>query len=75
MQKDNSLSFLCNNLRRLRAAHGLTKKQMAEILGISIRSLTLLENNVIPPRLGCQMLFQASGYFGIKAHKLLQSME
>ena len=66
MQTDESFLIFCGNLRRLRSTHELSKKEMAGIPGIGIKSLTLLENNIIPPRLGCELLFRASRYFKIK---------
>ena len=75
MQTDESFLIFCGNLRRLRGTHGLSKKEMAGIPGIGVKSLTLLENNIIPPRLGCELLFRASQYFKIRACDLFRLME
>ena len=75
MQSGECLLLFCGNLRKLRKAHGLSKKKMASILGISVRSLTLLENDVIPPRPGCDMLFRTSQYFKIRVCELFLPME
>lgn len=75
MKQDEYLLILCDNLRRLRRAHGLSKKEMAKILGIGVKSLSLLENNILPPRLGCEMLFRASQHFKIRACELFEPTE
>ena len=75
MQNDKYFLTFCDNLRQLRNAHGLSQKKMAGILGIGVKSLTLLENNIMPPRLGCEMLFHASRYFNIRAYELFLPME
>lgn len=49
--------IFCENLKKLRAKEGLSKKKMAEKLKISLYSLTLLEKGKIPPRLDIQILF------------------
>lgn len=75
MQTDDYPLVFCRNLRNLRKAHGLSKKKMAGILGIGVKSLTLLEHDIIPPRLGCEMLFRASRYFKIKVCELFLPIE
>lgn len=75
MQSDESLLIFCGNLRYLRCRHGLSKREMSRILGIGVKSLTLLENNTVPPRLGCKMLFRASRYFKIRTCDLFRPIE
>jgi transcriptional regulator with XRE-family HTH domain len=75
VQPKEELLILCENLRRLRREYGFSKREMAEILGIGVASLTLLEQDRIPPRLSCAVLFRASRYFRIRAHELFQPME
>ena len=41
--------FFCQNIRRLRMEHKFSQKQMASMLGIGVKSLRLLERNIIPP--------------------------
>ena len=75
MKSEDCILALCGNLRQLRTMHGLSEKEMARIIGISVKSLALLENNRIPPRLGCDFLFRASRHFKIKASELFLPME
>lgn len=66
MTHQDEILMLCNNLRQLRKQHGISKKEMAALLHISVRSLNQLENDFIPPRLRCDFLFYASSHFRIK---------
>ena len=75
MNSNDQFLILCNNLRQLRRKHGLSKKKMASILGIGVGSLTFLENDTIPSRLGCGFLFSASRYFGIRACDLFLPLD
>jgi len=75
MSTDNDLLTLCRNIRYLRQKHKLTKAQMAEILGISKYSLSLLEKDICPPRLEYTMLITASRYFKIPIYWLFLPLE
>ena len=55
----------CENVKYLRAKYKLTKKEMSNILGISVRSLNLIEQEIIPPRLRCDIIFNLYDKFGI----------
>lgn len=57
-------NFVCN-IKWLRRQHGLTRKQMAEILKIGIWSMDKLEKGEIPPQLSIDVFFAVQKYFGI----------
>lgn len=40
----------CSNIRYLRKTHGLTQAQMADIMGVGISTVRLLENGTLPKR-------------------------
>ncbi len=61
---------LLYNIKWLRLQHGLTEKQMAEILGIGVGSLRKIEKEELPPRLSANIVFEVQNYFGIKAKDL-----
>ena len=64
------MAVFCRNVKMLRAGHGLSKKEMAEILGIGTASLTKLEQGIIPDRVSVSIVIKLSRYFGIKPCKL-----
>ncbi len=57
--------ILCENIRNLRKNNGLSKKEMAKLLGIGIKRLNLLEQNIIPKRLSCSIIIKIYKNFGI----------
>ena len=75
MTHEEKLLALCANIRYLRRTHGLSKRKMASILGIGVNTLTALENDIVPRRLGSSVLVRASQYFMIPSHALFFPME
>lgn len=73
MNVDKQLPVLCENLHHLRTKHGLSKAEMAHILGIGMKTLNSLERGQSSPRLGSSVLYNASVYFNIKTDDLLHS--
>ena len=61
----------CSNVTALRKRNQLSKKKMAKILGIGIKTLTEIEKGVLPPKTSCTALIGACGFFGISADDLL----
>ena len=59
------------NIKRLREQHKLSKKQMAEIMGVGTKTLTSIENGVIPPRARADIILKICDYFCINAQELL----
>ncbi|MBQ8684111.1 MAG: helix-turn-helix transcriptional regulator [Clostridia bacterium] len=67
--RQEEANFL-HNLAVLRCRHGLSKKQMATILKISIKTLNKIEQGIQPPRLGVEVIFEAMMHFHIPAAAL-----
>ena len=65
MKKETEIMFFCENIKALRKINNLSKKEMAKLIGIGTKSLTLIENGRLPPRLGCDVLFEIQKNFGI----------
>lgn len=65
MDNSRELSNLCQNIAKLRKAHRLTRKQMAEIMGISTKSLEKIESGILPLRFGCNALVRLRNAFSI----------
>ena len=62
--------YFCKNVKRLRDEHNLSKKQMAKIMGVGTKTLTSIENGVIPPRASADIIFKLCDYFCINAQEL-----
>ena len=60
-----NMKILANNIMLLRQKYGLSKAETANILKISVSSLTKIEKGIIPPRLKVDILFYIRDHFGI----------
>ena len=67
---DEFANFCCN-IRYLRKKSGLTQKQMAEKLKISVGYIRMLERGQIPARMGIATIWDAHIAFGIPIQDLL----
>lgn len=70
MKIENELLNFCRNVRQLRVSSGLSKAQMARLLGISPKTLTSLEQGIFPPRMSCKVLGNILLYFHVPACKM-----
>ena len=61
----------CKNLCCLRLVYGLTKKEMAEILDVSVSTYRKIERCEDSVRLHCGMISRVHSYFQISADDLL----
>ena len=61
-----------HNIAWLRKQHGLSKKRMAELLGIGVGSLNKIENGEMPPCLGVRVFLRIYAYFGIRPKDLTE---
>ncbi|MGN0968016.1 MAG: hypothetical protein ACI4O3_01990 [Oscillospiraceae bacterium] len=75
MTHEEKLLALCANLRYLRRTHELSKRKMAGILGVGVHTITALENDIVPRRLGSSALVRASQYFMIRTDELFSPLE
>ncbi len=80
MKKDIStkikeeISIFCKNIKNLREKEKLSKKDMAKLLGISVHSLTMIENGTIPKRLSCRILIKIYDEFGILSKDIFKPL-
>lgn len=65
MVKDETKIF-CENIKKLRKENGLSQKEMAQKLDISVKSLSTLEKGTIPSRLSVSIIIKIYKIFGIK---------
>ncbi len=73
MEINEIINNFCNNIRVLRKRNGLSKKKMAQIMGIGAKTLSLIENNILPRRLKCEALIKIHDYFGILPSKIISA--
>ena len=67
------LENFSNNIKQLRKTHGLSKKEMASIMGIGVGSLTKLEQGILPPKATVQILLNLHEHFGSSISELFQN--
>lgn len=70
MKTDKDVQIFCENIKKIRLKYGLSKKGMAKILEIGIKSLNSLENGKIPLRLNCLIFYKIQENFGIRPSDL-----
>lgn len=59
-----------HNVTWLRKSNGLSKKKMANLLGLGVGSLNKIERGELPPRLDVSILFRLRDCFGISPKDL-----
>jgi len=74
MNNEQMMLNLCRNISYLRKKHNLSKSKMAKILGISVKSLNLIESGVIPSRLNCDVLYRLYFHFNISIKKMFEDI-
>lgn len=67
---EREINNMIKNIIQIRKDYGLSKKQMAEIMGIGARSFNKVENGEIPPKMKVDVLFNIQDCFGITPSKL-----
>ena len=74
MSHNRSSENFCRNVRTLREKHGLTQKQMAEIMETSVYSVRLMEQGKLPPHLPYTVLYGLADYFKLPADAFFLEM-
>ena len=73
-QIDTEIKQFVVNIVYLRKRHNLSKKEMAQILGIGIGSYNKLEQGIFPERLAVDVIFNISDYFKIPPAHLFEKL-
>ena len=63
-------SIFCDNVKKIRELHHLSLQEMAEKLHIGVRSLSMIENGILPPRLSVKIIFLLCRNFEIYPSQL-----
>lgn len=58
------------NIKRLRAMHGLSQKELAQIAGVSDKAVSTWENGTKEPRMGAVQ--KIADHFGLKKSNLIE---
>ena len=69
-QTQKELEVFCRNVKTRWERHGLSKKEMAKILEIGTKSLTKIEQGIIPDRASVNIVIKLARQFNIEPHKL-----
>ena len=73
MSAENNIIILCENIKALRIKNNLSKKEMAQKIGIGIKSLTAIESGILPRSVNATTLYKIHKEFGISIENLLES--
>ena len=65
-KSETSLMIFCKKVAFLRALFQLSEAEMADIMGISVRTLRRLERCDSPSRLGIDVLIKLNAYFKLR---------
>lgn len=68
--KNNGLECFTHNVMWLRKCNGLSKKEMAKIMGIGVESLNKIENGELPPKMSVEAVFNIQQHFRISPKSL-----
>lgn len=66
-EQNNELKTLCFNILYLRYKHKSSRREMAKILGVPLRTLKIMESKfIVPDSVDVEVLFRMNEYFGNK---------
>ena len=71
MTMEKETAVLSANIQYLRAHNRLTKTEMARIMGVGLRTLSMLENGEMPKKLKCTALLRLARHFHLPVGELL----
>lgn len=74
MEHEKEIAHFCENVKKLREAKGLTKKQMASFLHIGTKTLSAIEKGMVSKRLRVDVLIYIHDHFGIPPHAMLSKL-
>ena len=74
MKTEEEIVVFCQNIKKLRESHHLSKRSMASKLGVGIRTLISIESGVLPPRVGCSVLKNIHEHFGVLPKNMFQPL-
>ncbi len=73
-QKETEIEQFLENIISLRKHYGLSKKRMAQILGIGMGSYNKIEQGIFPKRLTTDVIFNITKHFKIPPAALFRKL-
>lgn len=74
MAQTKSCMYFCENIRYLRKIYGLSQKEMARRLKISVYMLRLIEKGKLSPHLSYKVLYTIEDVFGLSPSAVLETL-
>lgn len=74
LNADKELFILMENIKFLRIKNKLTKKEMAKIIGVGLKSLNQIEKGELPRRFTVKIFYRIYEHFGILPSKQLEPL-
>lgn len=71
---ENEIDNFLGNIAYLRKQNKLSKRKMAQMLGISVKCLNGIENGELPPNIGVNVIFNIEKNFGVSPKKLFSAL-
>ena len=68
----NEFEIFTSNIAFIRRKYGISKKQMSKLLGISVRSLNVIEGGEMPPRLTADIIVNVWTEFHLRPSDLFE---
>ena len=65
MDNSREIENFLHNIAYLRRQHGLSKQEMARRLEIGVHSLNMIEEGILPPRMGISIIYAIYHHFGL----------
>ena len=66
------ISNLLHNIKWLRREFGVSKAEMARLLGVGVSTVDKIEQDELPPRMNVEVLFNLEHQFGFRACELIR---
>ena len=74
MTIEQEKNIFCENIKQLRLRNRLSKKEMAKILNVGIKTINVIESGTIPKRLTVKILIIIQDRFSITPSSLFSSL-
>ena len=74
MEKYSEAEIFCKNIKALREYCDLSKNEMSKNLGISVKTLEMIESGIIPKRLSCKIVYRIYDKFDILPQNIFKPL-
>jgi len=70
--KNNDINVFCQKVKTIRKENNLSKKEMAQIMGISVYALTIIEGGDLPDEVDVSVLLKIHEHFGVAPSSMFE---